>query len=480
MEDQITWHDLDTSFGRMCQELSQATEEKTSPQSLKKRSKSSSRKPPLFLCLKRDGLSPDASTMRWEPGALLGEFTMHSFGECPNEENASLLSQILEDSPHPKYYLSEKACLGILKRAERRGKELPPMLKEALLTQSRSRSEAENLGGGKGILIQEERTGALSTLNNQSVFAPVASTLRSGAGAPKHEADMLGRLVCENGVRIFDARGNGDGAIACTITGDHKNRVTDYTALAVGFTQQGFGDYKPGEVASSLKRRDHKDATTLCLGLDCEHNVHYDRYGTLRAHSSGGAEEKVMSRNIVRRLTPLECERLQGYPDGWTLIGEPCEVEIKDYQIVLVPGKDCAYQTESDAFWAWEESVARDSDGEPIETFDAKKFGFIEKKVQVGSHKETRHFYCDENGRKRECSDTARYKALGNSIALPFWFWLMRRISAQYERPATLGSLFDGIGGFPLCWERCNGPGTALWASEIEEFPMAVARARFQ
>ena len=45
---------------------------------------------------------------------------------------------------------------------------------------------------------------------------------------------------------------------------------------------------------------------------------------------------------------------------------------------------------------------------------------------------------------------------------------------------ATLGSLFDGIGGFPLCWERCNGKGTALWASEIEEFPMAVTKIRFR
>jgi len=112
---------------------------------------------------------------------------------------------------------------------------------------------------------------------------------------------------------------------------------------------------------------------------------------------------------MVRRLTPLECERLQGYPDGWTDIGE----------------------------------------------------------------------WIDSNGGKHQSSDSSRYKALGNSIALPFWFWLLRRISAQYERPATLGSLFDGIGGFPLCWERCNGKGTALWASEIEEFPMAVTKKRF-
>lgn len=88
--------------------------------------------------------------------------------------------------------------------------------------------------------------------------------------------------------------------------------------------------------------------------------------------------------------------------------------------------------------------------------------------------------WTDSKGKlHKESTDSARYKALGNSIALPFWFYLLRRISAQYERPATLGSLFDGIGGFPLCWERCNGPGTAVWASEIEEFPIAVTKYHF-
>lgn len=88
--------------------------------------------------------------------------------------------------------------------------------------------------------------------------------------------------------------------------------------------------------------------------------------------------------------------------------------------------------------------------------------------------------WVDSKGKKHKGdADSPRYKALGNSIALPFWFWLLRRISAQYERPATLGSLFDGIGGFPLCWERCNGIGTARWASEIEEFPIAVTKYHF-
>ena len=111
----------------------------------------------------------------------------------------------------------------------------------------------------------------------------------------------------------------------------------------------------------------------------------------------------------VRRLTPLECERLQGFPDGWTDIGR------------------------------WKSS----------------------------------------KGKRRNTTDSARYKALGNSIALPPWKWVLKRLCAQYERDATMASLFDGIGGFPLIWEQLNGKGSCLWASEIEEFPMAVTRKRF-
>lgn len=69
--------------------------------------------------------------------------------------------------------------------------------------------------------------------------------------------------------------------------------------------------------------------------------------------------------------------------------------------------------------------------------------------------------------------------ALGNSIALPFWRWMFGRMAVYLPEGATLGSLFDGIGGFPLCWEDVHGVGTAIWASEIEEFPIAVTKKRF-
>lgn len=77
-------------------------------------------------------------------------------------------------------------------------------------------------------------------------------------------------------------------------------------------------------------------------------------------------------------------------------------------------------------------------------------------------------------------TDAVRYKALGNSIAIPPWKWVLKRLCAYYERDATMASLFDGIGGFPLIWEQLNGCGSCLWASEIEEFPLAVTKKHFQ
>ena len=116
---------------------------------------------------------------------------------------------------------------------------------------------------------------------------------------------------------------------------------------------------------------------------------------------------------VVRRLTPMECERLQGYPDGWTDIGD------------------------------WVDSKGKKHKGD---------------------------------------SDSPRYKALGNSIALPFWEWMAARMvkilkDDGVEQP-TMASLFDGIGGFPLVFSRCGCD--PVWASEIEEFPIAVTKVRFK
>ena len=122
--------------GKTCPELSAPTKEPISASCSKKPPKWPANKPPLFLSLKTDGLQPDALPMWEDNGALRGEYLTHSFGVCPRDENASHLSQILEASPHPKYSLSARACLGILNRAEKRGKQLREILKLALIQQA--------------------------------------------------------------------------------------------------------------------------------------------------------------------------------------------------------------------------------------------------------------------------------------------------------------------------------------------------------
>lgn len=85
-----------------------------------------------------------AITTAWaDDGAWLGECMTRNTGECPNAAVESRLSQILEETPQEKYHLSAKACRGILRRAERRGKDLPEMLKAVMMAQSTACKETE-------------------------------------------------------------------------------------------------------------------------------------------------------------------------------------------------------------------------------------------------------------------------------------------------------------------------------------------------
>lgn len=172
------------------------------------------------------------------------------------------------------------------------------------------------------------------------------------------------------------------------------------------------------EISPSLRAKGNDpyraDMSAYVASVDCRNfREGGEVNGTLQAKESGGQSlnlnNTVRQNMVVRRLTPMECERLQGFPDGWTDIGE----------------------------------------------------------------------WTDGKGKRHKPSDSPRYKALGNSIALPFWDWMLRRMARYLPEGATLGSLFDGIGGFPLIWERIHGKGTARWASEIEPFPIAVTKKWF-
>ena len=160
-------------------------------------------------------------------------------------------------------------------------------------------------------------------------------------------------------------------------------------------TQDALGDLLVTDV---LHRKRTSESTS-----DLRENGNAELYARSASHNFEGGYQPMEDNNnaeyIVRRLTPEECELLQGYDIGWTGISG--------------------------------------------------------------------------------ASDTARYKALGNSIALPQWQIIIDNMAKYLPDGATLGSLFDGIGGFPLCWERTHGKGTAIWASEIEKFPIEVTKYHF-
>ena len=134
----------DTLLSKMSPGYSPAKPVKTSNRSSKKSSALWNRPPRCLRLIKKAGPTP--ITMWETDGQSRIEFLMRNGGAFPNEENASTLSQILQASVPQKYYLSPRACLGILRRASARGKELPPVLKAALERQAvMELSEAEEL-----------------------------------------------------------------------------------------------------------------------------------------------------------------------------------------------------------------------------------------------------------------------------------------------------------------------------------------------
>lgn len=176
-EGQMSLFDLDIWSGKTSPEPFPATTEKISEPSSKKLQKSH-RLTPLFLDF-RTASNGAAAASSWERGGglSLGGYTTLSGGECLSDESESVwlqtstatprrrsylildtgekpsiakpskLSQILEQNPNPKYNLSANACLGILRRAERRGKQLPEQLRIALEAQCHFRNAQESQGG---------------------------------------------------------------------------------------------------------------------------------------------------------------------------------------------------------------------------------------------------------------------------------------------------------------------------------------------
>lgn len=286
--------------------------------------------------------------------------------------------------------------------------------------------------------IQEERPEQPVILESNQVHATVSQTgicptllasMGLGGGyvpmVTDHPADKP--IVFENHAQ--DARYKEASTCSPTVTArwGTGGGNTPLVAVPGQVTSYGIGNgqanaYASKEKSGTLDTMHDAQAVAIeysgCLNpWDTQARRVYGEDGAFPAlpsrETAGGNQQAVLAgqrtRWIVRRLTPTECERLQGYPDGWTDIGE----------------------------------------------------------------------WTDTKGKKHKPADSPRYKALGNSIALPQWFWIAQKMKSYMGDGAKLGSLFDGIGGFPLVWETTYGIGTARWASEIEEFPIAVTKKRF-
>ena len=325
-------------------------------------------------------LTPGAGNLlgqfEWEMrSALHGGAFLRNTGPSPRDATESCLSQILEDHPPKKYYLTTAACLGILRRAKERGKPLPKALDTAL----RIQAGLIGLPGGRektvpfddsAVLAQpgmKQQTfaasfsaGASATAGTIGYAEEVAPTLKgspSGNCMPSvmrlHDQGGQRMDVCENMTGTLrasekghqplvyenhgiEARVRESGEISPTVTarygtgggntplvqedsdvycivGNIIDRQPEnggngcgyqqdlaYTLTALDrhavYARQRVDEFKNDNIASTQSARQAKDATDLVVESDRQYA------------------------QLIRRLTPLECERLQGFPDGWTNI----------------------------------------------------------------------------------------------------------------------------------------------------------------
>lgn len=485
--------------------------------------------------------------MKWEDdGAWCGELTTRNTGECPNAVVVSRLSQILEETPHPKYNLTAKACQGILRRAERRGKDLPKLLKAVLIRQSQGASPQERTeapapteaptsyavrirggcdGGGKGALVQTEKSGTLGTGNDQTIFCLQGNGIDradnagcNGKGWREDACYTLNTIdrpaVCAEvrcltpweaqSARVYDQDG-----VWHSLNANENGGMARDSVLCAGF-KAGQGAQAGGigygeEVSPTLAAAPSgTNQTPAVVALDMTHACDVirecgEQVPALQARMGTGgnqvpltygigngqvneagimAEEVSQTLNTMHDAQAVMCEDV-----SHALRAKANCAYREDAETYICSAVDCRNGQESDVGGALQARTGHTLNANgvvrsnmlvrrltPLEC--TRLQGYPDGWVDIGD-------WTDEKGKKHKDADSPKYKALGNSIALPFWDWMLRRMARYLPEGATLGSLFDGIGGFPLCFERIHGKGTARWASEIEPFPIAVTKRWF-
>jgi len=546
-EGQMSLFDPDTWCGRMFLGHSAQIKEPTSKSSLKKQPKWQ-KGMPAFLDLRAE--NGPAQERSWEMGgALLGEYMMRSFGECPQRRKRIALVADFGGQTAPEILFESKSVSGDTAESIEQGQGVATDARtgideaskclngwdvqskhiqpengiaeslyagecrggggESYVMQSISFQErAGKPGEGKGILIQNERTGALSTLNNQSIVYGMCSTNSNSMKSSNphsgiYKADTSrtldlngGNPACnQGGMIVLEGNGSrpshqGDGYAEGEIM--YTLNSTERHAVAVESHAQD-ARYNVGDINQPLSANMEHDPTNGGLVMAVENHpadsrVKISEDGMVQTLSSrmgtgGGNVPMVMEDAVISFGNGQQHDAMSPSVDvAKTLncMDDPAKIvtygldrasfnqginakydfavdeEKVGTQVAMGPGAVCSPS-----------AIVRRLT--PLEC--ERLQGYPDYWTDIGD-------WIDSKGKKHKGdSDAPRYKALGNSIALPFWQWMAERMCKYIDNP-TMASLFDGIGGFPLVFSRSGCK--PVWASEIEEFPIAVTKIRFQ
>lgn len=213
----------------------------------------------------------------------------------------------------------------------------------------------------------------------------------------------------------------------------------------VSFTLNTIDRHAVAYTFGKTSRPHFKDDAPTYRQLDTANTVNTFDTGESRANEL--AVQGVPPHYIVRRLMPIECGRLQGFPDGWGEI-EQLPADMPE---------------ETAAFWRGVYTTDCAIKGKRAQK------SILERVDKLAAWHNSLH------------TDSAEYKMWGNGMALPNALFFVSRalaqISAEENRPVEslkLGSLFDGSGTMPLCATMCGAK--AAWASEVEPYPIAVTK----
>lgn len=330
---------LKSSFGKMFTELLARHREKTSEQSSKLSGKSA-RETIAFLDMRKtskDGKNGRTSDLSWEIIPLsLGEDLMLKVGEFPKDASVSSLSSILEVNVPDGYYLSVRACEGILRRSGERGKPLDPLLKQALLntivfmqsktTLKTAECPSDPITPSKPSLDEWEQEGGnvplvLVPCYEQSAYdkyslSEQAGTLKATGGNYGGGFENLVLVPCKGDVGI-------------------ANGGAGKKAGSIAFSKEVSPTLKAG--TSGLQAPVVAIPYTLKIRSGCEGGgkgalVQKDKSATLSCNNDQTLFVPTQTENgeviyLARKLTPTECASLQGFEKDWC---------------ALVPHKDSA------------------------------------------------------------------------------------------------------------------------------------------